>query len=391
MISSVTLIGDVKSEFEGGSSLSIEWDSFIVRAVNKVLDKIRPTTLKRRQPIYGGVAQDLYTYYAPSDVLAPAALYPNEGHAVLGIEKRKYGYIPPPIFYKNLPDDKFTLEYINGVRFVILNHNRAKSSTTIDAMNSLGTKSGGSASLNEHNYIQGGGAIQFSITDAGVTLSDTITAKDISDYLKGIASLPTYIDDKTKLFSIEVRLLSSTGNYYSVITTADDIEDYFINGWNLIRFNIDNASETGSPDSEAIVEWQVIGTAVSGQTLNLIIDNFTIQKTDPFYFDYYSNYPYATSAGVLWQSTMDNSAGDQINFDRDAGRILHYELCLLVERASSFKHDIDFKAELLDAYNDYNEKHPSDEEPLSYSKSPEIDISSDYEQFSLQNDDVAVD
>ena len=377
MIEATTLIADIKGDFEGGNSLSVDWDTIIRRAVENVLDNCRPETLKRTVPIYGGLAKDLYTYYCPSDVFVPSDLYTNDG-------QRKFSYVPPKTFYKQLNNNTFTIEYLNGVRFIIVRHTSDQSILTIDDMEAVGTKNGGSVAINEHNYLVGSASIEATFTDAGITLKDTLTtAIDISDYLRGIVLLPSYLTTASKLASLKVRLLSSAGNYYEVTSTADSIGDYLRDGWNMVRFDMANKTTVGSPDASAITNWEIIGTTDTGETLTIIFDKFTIQKTNPYFFEYYSKNPYISGvSGAYWQSTISYIVNDKINFDRDVAGILHYEACLLVTQSSTFD-AVDgqaskrFEGQLRRKYEAYWENHPSSEAPLSYSKSPEIDISID--------------
>lgn len=391
MIGATQLISDIKSEFEGGNSLSIEWDDFIRRAVDLVLGKIRPETLKRTVPIYGGLAQELYLYYAPIDILVPSAIYENieSGVSSDSLNKRRYDYVPASHYYRSDKNRTYTIENVNGSRFLVVRHSVTDSIITLDAMNSVGTKTGGTPTLNEHNFFQGSASIEATFTTLGVEFGDEITKIDISDYLKGILLVPAYLPIAANLTSLEGRLKTSDTAYYSVISTADSIGDYFRDGWNMIKFDLANRSTVGSPTNADINEWSLIGTTTANMTI--IFDKLTIQQYTPFYFEYYSNRPFATSANVLWQTTIDNTAGGQINFDNDLRSILHYELCLLVERASSFRHDLDFKDERKSAYREYDANHPSSEAPLSYSISPEIDISSDRNYARLQDDTVATD
>jgi hypothetical protein len=385
-----TFIGDIKEEFEGGNSLSINWDRTIRRAVDTMLKKVRPATLKRRVPIYGGLADEVYCYYAPVDVLVPSDLYTNDG-------LRKFKYTTPQAFHSQLEHNTYTIEYLNGVRFIMVRHNKGVSSQTIDKMEALGTKTGGSAELNSHNYIIGSNSIQATFTDAGVTLSDTLTTSiDISDLMRGSVILPTYIPTADNLASIEVRLLSSAGNYYSITTTADSIGDYLIDGWNMIRFDMANASETGSPDNTAIASWEIIGTTESGTTLNLLFDKFTIQKTNVFYLEYFSKRAYINgTTGALWKSTIVEDDGDLINIDEDTEGILHYEACMLVVQSSTFD-SIDaneakrFERALKSEYDNYFEKNPSSERPVTYSISPEIDTNEDMDFGVIQDDTVSL-
>lgn len=386
---STTLISDVQGEFEGGKSLSVDWDTVIRRAVENVLDNCRPETLKRRVPIYGGLAQEVYAYYCPVDVLVPSDLYLNDG-------ERKWSYLAPKNFHQKQLNNSYTIETINGVRFILVRHSDQKGYLTIDSMESVGTKTGGSVALNSHNYIVGSHAIQATFTDAGVTLTDTLSSSlDISDYMRGSLILPSYLTTADDLASIEVRLISSSGNYYSVTTTADSIGDYLADGWNMVRFDMANASSTGSPDNTAITDWEIIGTTNSGKTLTIIFDKFTLNKTNVFYLEYYSDRAYISgSTGVYWQSTISNSNNDLINFNRDVAGILHYEMCMLVTQMATFD-SIDsqaskrFEGQLKRKYNAYWETHPSSEAPVSYSKSPEIDISIDEDFASLQDDTIS--
>lgn len=388
MIEATTIIEDVKSEFEGGNSLSLDWDTVIRRAIENVMDNCRPETLKRRVPIYGGLAQEVYMYYCPTDVLVPSDIYTNDG-------LRKFSYVPPAQFYRQLNNNTYTIEYINGVQFLVIQHDTSKSSLTIDSMEEVGTKSGGSVALNEHNYLVGGASIEAIFTDAGVTLTDTIDALDISDHLKGVVLLPSYIPTADNLASIKVRLLSSAGNYYQVTSTADSIGDYFANGWNIVKFDMANKTTVGSPVSTAITSWEIIGTTTTGQTMTIVFDKFTLQNFVPFYLEYYSNSPYISgSTGAYWQSTISYTNNDKINLNRDVSGILHYEMCLLVVQSSTFD-AVDgqaskrFEGQLRRKYDAYWSNHPSSEAPLTYSKSPEIDMSIDTALGRLQDDTIS--
>lgn len=380
-ILATTIIDDVKEEFEGGSSLGVNWDALLRSAVRNLLDNCRPETGKRRVPIYGGLAQDLYAYYCPSDVLVPSDLYDNNGQ--LSHENggtRKFKFSAPKKFYQDKKNNTYTIEYINGVRWLIVNHTSTKSILTVDAMDAVGTKTGGTPTLNEHNYLTGTGAVQFTATDAGVEFGDTLTtAINITDYLRGVAIIPAHFDNEKEIASIELRLKTSTGNYYSVISTADSIGDYFADGWNLIRFNLANRTTTGSPSASSIASWSIVATTTSGNTETIIIDKITIQNSAVWYLEYYTNKLFIDGSTSVWQSTVSYANNDLVNIDRDLENVLHYELCLLVTQSATFD-KIDssaskrFEGQLRRAYNAYWAVHPSSEEPMSYSILPEIDL-----------------
>lgn len=383
MIKTSRIIEDVQGEFEGGNSLSVNWDILIRRAMQNVLDNTRPDTLKRRVPIYGGLASDLHLYYCPSDVDVPSDLYSNDN-------ERKFKYIGQKAFHEQELYDRYTIETINGVRFLWVKHSVQKATLEIDTMEAVGTKTGGSPAVDNHNYIIGSASVEATFTDAGVEFGDTVDL-DISDYLKGVIILPAYLSDASKLSSLEVRLKTDDSNYYKVISSVDSIGDYFIDGWNMIKFEMQNATKVGTPTASDINEWSIIGTTVSGETLTIPFDKFTLQKFNPFYLEYFSKAPFVNgSTNAKWQTSVSNSRGDSINIDEKIAGILHYELCILVVQSSTFENinsqvSIRFQDQLNNKYKTYWSKHPSSEAPVSYSKSPEIDIRQDID-YSLTKD-----
>lgn len=390
MIETSTLITDIKGDFEGGASLSVNWDTVIRRGVENVIENCRPETLKRRAPLYGALAKDVFIYYCPPDVLVPSAIYTNDG-------KRKFTYVPPRVYYEQEKDNHFTIEYLNGARFIVVRHALVPTSLTIDAMDAVGTKTGGSPALNEHNYLSGGAAVEATFTDAGVEFGDDMT-EDITDYyLRGIAVIPAYIPTAANLTSLELRLKTSDSAYYKVITTQDDIDDYIVDGWNILRFSLANKTTVGSPNPATITEWSIIGTTDSGTTLKIIFDKFTLQNFTPYYLQYYSNRAYVDGAtGALWKETVDSGNADKINMDRDVSGILHYECCLIVQQSGTYTQrdpagGQGFAEQLRRKYQNYWAVHPSDEQPHSYSKSPEIDVNQDEDLLNTQDETISDD
>lgn len=384
MIESSTLISDVQSEFEGGTSLSVDWDSMIRRAIENVLDNCRPETLKRTVPLYGGLSQNLYAYYCPEDVLVPSDIFTND-------RQRKFTYQPARTFYTRNEFNKYTIEYINSKRFIIIRHDVTSSIQEIDSMDSVGTKTGGTPTLNEHNYLFGAAAVEATFNDTGtVEFGDTFaTPIDITEYLRGVVIVPVYIANAANITSLQLRLKTDDSNYHRVISTADSIGNYFTDGWNFIRFNMATRTEVATPVDTNITKWSIIADTVSGNE-TLIFDKLTLQKFAPYYFQYYSNRAYIDgSTGALWKQNMESAIDDKINLDRDLAGVLHYEMCIIVHAAASFnavdgQTEKTFEKQLSRKWANYYATHPSDEAPLTYSKSPEIDINNDLD-FSTSN------
>lgn len=399
MIETTTLKTDVEQEFEGGNSLSIDWDSHIRRAVENVMDNVRPETGKRRVPIYGGLAQDLYSYYCPTDVLVPSDLYDNEGQLQQGaVGSRKFSYVPPKQFYAQQRNNTYTIEYINGVQFLVVRHNKTTSSLTIEAMDEVGTTTGTvTPTLNEHDFLSGGASLQAIFTDAGLEWGKTFTtAKDITNYLKGTLIAPCRFSTSANIASVQFRLKTDDSNYYKVISTSDSIGDYFVDGWNMVRFNMANATQVGTPTASNITKFSVIVTTDTGTTETVIFDKVTLHQSAVYYLEYYSNKLFIDGSDGSWKSTCSVATNDQIRLNRDLAGILHYELCLLIVQSSTFD-AVDgqatkrFEGQLSRKYQAYWDNHPSSEAPLTYSKSPEIDINIDTAFGRLQDDTESID
>jgi len=371
-----TKISDLKAEFEGGNSLSLDWYGLLRRAGDTMLGQVYPDTLKRKVPVYGGLAKDIYACYCPTDVLVPSALYPLVGDRVSK-------YRPPQYFYDHPEElDIFTIEYINKVRFLVARYGQDTSSITVDDMDEVGTKTGTATSiaLNEFRYINGTGAIQATFGDGGAYISDTLSAViDITDYLRGIAVVPLFWSDGDIVSSITLQLVTSVGNYYQVISTADSIGDNFIDGWNILRFSLESRTSTGTPDSESIASWKLIVTMESGQSQTVVIDSITLEKSKAHDFEYYSSYLFVDGTTGAFKAEPED--GDYINLDRDALGILHWEAARKVGRKPIS--GLDFSTELAREYDQYYLNHPSSAQPISYSIASDVPVPGQSSSFDL--------
>lgn len=364
----------MKSEFEGGTSLRVNWFTLLRRGGENLLDNVSAETLKRKVPIYGGLAKGLYVYYCPTDVLVPSDLYSNDG-------LRKYGYTPPAQFYTHPMNDKFTIEYINGVRFIVVRHSEDEAVFVVDEMDSTIGKTtdvGMTLAENSFDFLSGSKALEAVFNEAtynkvGATFD---TAEDITDFLRGVAIAPCNFESAKDIVSVEMRLLTSVGNYFSMISTSDSIGDNFIDGWNMVRFSIANRTSTGSPDETSIASWEIRVVTASGTSQTVILDRITLQKSAQHYFEYYSNRMFVDATTKAWKDEPEDNS-DLINLNRDAMGVMHYECARLAIQSATFdKTDSQeskrFDNELARKYDQYFARHPSSEMPLSYNISPDI-------------------
>ena len=365
-------ITDLKGEFEGGNSLRVNWYSLLRRGLHNLLDNVSPETLKRKVPIYGGLAKNLSIYYCPADVLVPSDLYSNDG-------LRRYKYMPPAQFYRQTLYDKFTIEYVNGVRFLVIRHSIDESALILDEMSSTTgfTQTNITLAENDQNYLSGSNALSGTLSGASANILKTLeSAQDITDYARGVAIVPLYLTDEDDFVSASLQLLTSSGNYFQVATTQDSIGDNTIDGWNLLRFDLASRTSVGSPNIASITQFRLTITTTLG-TQKVIVDRITLQKSALFYFEYYSNYGFIDGATGGWKDEPEDGSNDYINLNRDSAGILHYEVAKLVLQGAKFDRTDSqiakrFKEELDNKYDQYFLRHPSSEMPISYNISPSI-------------------
>lgn len=237
------LISDIKSEFEGGAALSVDYYAILRRAADNVLDNLSPDTLKRRLAVYGGLANNLHIYYCPADLEAPSDIYENDGR--FGNQQtstRTFHYVPPAIFYAKLEYDKYTIEYINGVRFVVIRHTEAPASTIIEEMEAVaGITSDQTLSLNEHDYIYGTAALQRTFApESGTAFTTDFTTDYLTSTAHGLSN-----GDRVMVYSgttLPAPLAANTV-YFVINKTADTFQVSLTLGGSAVNLT-DNGTDT---------------------------------------------------------------------------------------------------------------------------------------------------
>jgi hypothetical protein len=168
------------------------------------------------------------------------------------------------------------------------------------------------------------------------------------------------------------------------------------NGWNYVSTELIEKVATGSPNITSIASWKMNFQATATNTTTILIDRITLQSSAIFYFNYVSNRAFIDGTTGVWKDDVAEDT-DYVNFDRDLLGILHYEMCVLVDQATTKRSAkantaqvSAFIGQLKTKYAQYWEKFPSEEEPLSYSISPEIAHSIEEEPVSYsRNDDLS--
>jgi hypothetical protein len=222
------------------------------------------------------------------------------------------------------------------------------------------------------NFLQGNGSILWDI-GAGATGSAGIenialNTFDISNYLlQGSVFLWAYIQSPTGITNFTLQLGSDSSDYYQVQVTATNEGNAFSTGWNLLRFDLANATTTGTPISTActFASLAMNSSPAITSSANWRFDGLTIMNGALNNVAYYSKYGWQDSSTGAWKENSTTST-DFLNVDTE-----EFNLIVLRGKIESDRRLRDWNAHAVDtaALNDavaeYLDQYPSEAKLLT--------------------------
>ena len=206
---------------------------------------------------------------------------------------------------------------INGKSQLLLSGHNIRGSQTIDTFDSINgltfSADISNTSIDTTIFIEGSGSLKFntsnSLSASQVTYSGLWNIQDLLKYNSGYRLYVRFPTGSTTQFSnIELRLQSSTGNYYSILaTTQNDGSTWTENAWDLIGWNLSSATTVGTPDGTMINQIQIIFNHSGSYTsvTNLRIDYLYEINPDYLVCSYYSNYKGTDTTGTTPKVILD--------------------------------------------------------------------------------------
>lgn len=363
MIKLSEIISDAQSELEGGKSAKIDWILASRQAMQAMLAMISPETTKRIVPIYGGLTTQLQVYACPDDVKTPSRLF--------ALDKSWFAdFVTPQEFYRN-PNTNyiFTIEYVNGVRYIVARIPVNFGQMLVDNMDSADGRTGIVLTQTDYNalpFYQYGMEGVFSDVDYASNY-DLPNVANIETLGKGVAVLPLYFEDADIVESIKIKLITTTGNYLT-LTSVQTLSD----GQNYIRIPIKDGVATGSYDPSSITKTTYEVKMKTGKSQNVVFGRFTVQKSVLFNFEYESTCLFVKTDGT-WKETPSQMT-DNVNINQDVRSIFHFELCKIAERKIKKNKDGNsgFENLLGNEYEQYYKKHPAQVQNVIENVSPDL-------------------
>ena len=125
-----------------------------------------------------------------------------------------------------------------------------------------------------------------------------------------------YLPTGSALTSTEIRIGSSSSNYYSRVLTQTNEGNAFATGWNLIRGDWNGCTVVGSPDVTKI-NYLYIGVTVTSNQTGVCVDNIVSNMGLYRTIEYYSKYLFRdATTGAFQENVTDGS--NLINLDTDS-------------------------------------------------------------------------
>ena len=286
------------------------------RAVRYVLGDVDLRTAQRSAALSPNMFTNIFDYGAPSDL---------KGEKIIDIRKQvsrpsyeKWLLVDEVDFdrRKNLSNYRIAVRYENFATLLRIDGLPNSAYQNIHDCNSITADGTWAASadasnltIDTVNYITGGGSLNFDMAAGaatGVLELTGMTAIDLTDYdEKGSIFAWVYIPDYSDaqadtVTNFILRFGYDSSNYWSRTVTTDNAGNTFHDGWNLLRFDWNGATETGTvaPATIDYLRLTVTKSTSLAADTDWRVDSIVIQMGEIYDTVYYSKYGWQTTAGV---------------------------------------------------------------------------------------------
>jgi hypothetical protein len=307
-------------------------DGVIDRAARQLLLDVDPQETKRVlefvTPIYNGV----FDYAIADDVKGNKIvdIRPQVRRLPVDIWSQAYNQAFDVTKQNILSSvNMFTMNFNTGLKTLRVNApylNEPIIINQIEAISTNGTwATGGTASnlsVNNSNFVQGAGSLQFDVTVGAAYLENyDMTAVNLEDYENQSPFFTwVYIPTGSTLTSVNLRIGSSSTDYYTRTVTVNQQGLAFVDGWNLCQFDWAGITSVGSPDSSEL-DYARITLNVTGSMSGCKVNGLNSILGTVLEYEYYSKYLFRNaSTGAFQETVLDDS--DLINLDTESYNLL---------------------------------------------------------------------
>ena len=311
------LIDAVNAATHGKSAQSVVRQDQLNRAVRFVISDLDLRSTKRKETLSPNLFADVFDYTAPSNL---------KGRAIVDIKRQvkrssneKFSLVDEEEFDldKGLGRDIFTMAEDDLVRQLRIDGGDSDK-TEIHTCNSL-TANGTWAvvagtdatnlTLDTDTFVSGGASLNFD-TNSGATTAaienSTMAQKDLTKHDE-ISSIFVwvYIPATSGLTNFILRWGNDSTNYWSRTVTVNNEGNAFYVGWNLLRFDWNGATETGTvaPATIDYVRLTITKTAGMAADTDWRVDDIVSRIGDIYDVVYYSAFGWQSAAGAYKENS----------------------------------------------------------------------------------------
>jgi len=324
------LATDVSRKLHGTNINKLEGEfSLYDEAARAVLNDVDFYETQKTAQIANAIYTDIYDYALPTDL---------KGNKIMDIRPQvKRGLEDYPRQTSTLNFDRrkllqdFTIK--NNARVRTLRFNADVGNLTVlhsmDSITSNGTwtvgDDGSNLTLDSVNFVAGSGSLNFDTSGSTTTVSisnSTMTAVDLGS-MEDQGSLFVWVYCPVAITSTTLDWGSSSTVYWSDTVTTPQNGTFQI-GWNLIRFDWNGATKTGTADSSAIDYLKLSLTYDGNADTDYRVDNFVAQLGEIYEIDYYSKYLFRNASGTDIEEV--SASTDTINLELEGYNVLLYKV-----------------------------------------------------------------
>lgn len=354
------LTSDINRHLQGKQGMLVNIVDTANEAVRTVLSEVDLRSTRRKASLAPNLFNGIFDYACPSDLKANGIIdIPQQATRSDG----EFNLVPSREFETNKKLGDISIDDYNGTRVLKINSRVDSKNVVIaelDSLTSSGTWSafgdGASVSADTDDFIKGNGALKFNISAAAGTtagiVNSTLNNVDLTDYLGGNGAVFVWakINSTTGLTNFILRLGSSSSNYYSKTITTQSDGTAFVNGWNLLRFNLSSLTTTGTPVDASVVYAALYMTKLTTKVSesDYKFDWLVLKDGRNADVKYYSKFGWTTSGGTYIENSTTST--DYVVADTD-------EYDLIVKKGIAIgTRELDFPRDVKDEKdNDYKQ------------------------------------
>lgn len=330
---------DLSAMMHGGTVDDLQnLSSLFNRAARQVVSQLDPISTKRIANISNTIHDDVYLYTAPSDLKGKKVIdiRPQANRTVADNFTQRYTEDFGK--RKSIKDKIFVVDYKDGNRYLRISENVSPKPVLINDMNDITSNgtwavSGDATNLTKDtiSFTSGGASLNFDLNasgSAGVLSNSTMMQVDLTDHDEQ-ATLFTRVSlpDTSIITNVILRWGNDSSNYWHRTVTTQHDGTAFKNGFNLLGFEWNGATEVGTVDPSAIDYLHVTITYDGTAETDIRVDEITSSIGQIYEIEYYSKFLFRSPAGV-YTDTIDAEVDTShiINLDTEAANIFLYEL-----------------------------------------------------------------